>query len=251
MSSVATTSVALANPINLAQIISHQPDTQPGLDMTPRVFVVESDASERRSLESLVRRNAWQRQTFASVQQFLSHGYEEVPSCLILDITQDCNPLELQKRFAVERPEMAIILITSYSDVRTAVEAIKAGAIDFLTKPLIGDLLLSAIAEGLQRSRVALAKHAEIRALKRRYATLTQREQQVMALVVSGLLNKQVGGELGISEITVKAHRGQVMQKMKADSLVALVKMAAKLRVPAQKRSAMLSPACLPSIAVA
>ena len=251
MSSVPTTGVALASPIGLAHIVNQKLDTQPGSDMTPKVFVVNSDGSERRSLESLVLRSGWQPQTFAGVPQFLSQWSAAVPSCLILDITQDCNPLELQKRLAVERPEMAIILTTSYSDVRTAVEAIKAGAIDFLTKPLIGDLLLSAIREGLERSRTALSKHAEIRTLKEHYATLTHRERQVMALVVSGLLNKQVGGELGISEITVKAHRGQVMQKMNADSLAALVKMAAKLHLPAQKNSALLRSACLPSVAVA
>jgi FixJ family two-component response regulator len=229
MSSVATTGITVGNPISLAQVLSHKVQAQPEAHDTPFVFVVDGDASERESLELLLCCKGWQPQTFVSVQEFLRHPSAVVPSCLILEVSQDCNLLEVPKLFAVERPEMPIILITPYSDVRMAVEAIKAGAVDFLTKPFIDDLLLSAIRQALERSRVALAQRADMRTLKGCYTTLTRRERQVMALVVSGMLNKQVGGELGISEITVKAHRGQVMQKMKADSFADLVKKAARL----------------------
>jgi FixJ family two-component response regulator len=153
------------------------------------------------------------------------------------------NGLELQKRLALERADMPIIFITGHSDVPTSVQAMKAGAVEFLMKPLTDTALLDAIRESLDRSHVALAREMDIRALRNRYASLTRRERQVMALVVSGLLNKQVGGELGISEITVKAHRGQVMQKMKADSLADLVKIGARLspeRVPTSSSSAIL-----------
>jgi len=139
------------------------------------------------------------------------------------------NGLDLQKRVAVERIEMPIIFITGHGNVPMTVQAMKAGAVEFLTKPFSDDVLLSAIRNAIERSQTTLGDEAEMRALRDRYASLTRREREVMALVASGLLNKQVGGELGISEITVKAHRGQAMQKMKADSLAALVKMAARL----------------------
>ncbi|MGA8814906.1 MAG: response regulator, partial [Candidatus Sulfotelmatobacter sp.] len=190
------------------------------LQVTPIVFVVDDDVSVRESLELLIRCEGWQPETFASAQEFLTRPRTLVPSCLVLDFSlPGLNGLELQKRVAVERTDMPIIFITGYGNVPMTVQAMKAGAVEFLTKPFSDDALLSAIRAALERSRVALSLAAEMRVLRDRYASLSQRERQVMALVVSGLLNKQVGGELGISEITVKAHRGKVMQKMKADSL--------------------------------
>jgi FixJ family two-component response regulator len=201
----------------------------------PVVFIVDDDVSVRESLELLVRNENWRAETFASAQEFLNHPRTLVPSCLVLDLSlPGLNGLELQKQLAVEPVNMPIIFITGYGDVPKSVQAMKAGALEFLTKPLDNDALISAIRKALERSRLALAQYAEMRELKARYSSLTSREHQVMALVVSGLLNKQVGGELGISEITVKAHRRQVMQKMKADSLATLVKLAAKLGVPRQ-----------------
>lgn len=198
----------------------------------PVVFIVDDDISVRESLELLVRTENWKPETFASAQEFLDHPRAPVPSCLVLDLSlPGLNGLELQKRLALERTEVPIIFITGYGDIPKTVQAMKAGAVEFLTKPLNNDVLVSAIGKALERNRLALAQNGEMQELRVRYASLTSREQQVMALVVSGLLNKQVGGELGISEITVKAHRGQVMQKMKADSLAALVKMAAKLHI--------------------
>ena len=200
---------------------------------TPIVFVVDDDVSVRESLELLIRCEGWQPATFASAQEFLACPRALVPSCLVLDVSlPGLNGLDLQKRVAVERPDMPIIFITGYGDVPTTVQAMKAGAVGFLTKPFSDDVLLNAVRQAIERSRVALNYEAEMQALRNCYASLTHRERQVMALVVSGLLNKQVGGELSISEITVKAHRGKVMQKMKADSLAELVKMAARLRLP-------------------
>jgi FixJ family two-component response regulator len=198
----------------------------------PVVFIVDDDVSVRESLELLVRNENWKPEIFASAQEFLDHPRTSVPSCLVLDLSlPGLNGLELQKRLAVERTDMPIIFITGYGDIPKTVQAMKAGALEFLTKPLNNDALVSAIGKALERSCVALARDAEMQELRGRYSTLTAREQQVLALVVSGLLNKQVGGELGISEITVKAHRAQVMQKMKADSLATLVKLATKLHV--------------------
>jgi FixJ family two-component response regulator len=217
--------------MSLTHALCHELGAPARLGMGPIVFVVDDDISVRESLELLIRCEGWQPETFSSGQEFLSRPRALVPSCLVLDFSlPGLNGLELQKRIAVERTYMPIIFITGYRDVPITVQAMKAGALEFLTKPFGEDALLSAIRAALERSRVALSQEAEMRVLRGRDASLSRREQQVMALVVSGLLNKQIGGELGISEITVKAHRGKVMQKMKADSLADLVRMAAKLR---------------------
>jgi FixJ family two-component response regulator len=198
----------------------------------PIVFVVDDDVSVRESLELLIRCAGWQPETFASAQEFLARPRVEVPSCLVLDVTlPDLNGLDLQRRIAGERTDMPIIFITGYGDIPMSVQAMKAGAMEFLTKPLGDEVLLNAIQNAIERSHSALIQEAEIRALWDCYASLSRREREVMALVVSGLLNKQIGGELGISEISVKAHRGKVMRKMKADSLADLVKMAVTLGV--------------------
>jgi FixJ family two-component response regulator len=196
----------------------------------PIVFVVDDDAWVRESLETLIQDEGWQPETFASAQEFLDRPRTFIPSCLVLDFSlPGLNGLELQKRVAVERTDMPIIFITGHGDIPISVGAMKAGAVEFLTKPFNDEVLLTAIRQALERSRLALADEAEIQELRYRYASLTPRERDVMALVVSGLLNKQVAGELDIAESTVKAHRGQVMQKMKANSVADLVKMTARL----------------------
>jgi len=196
------------------------------------VFVVDDDVSVRESLELLIQNEGWHPETFESAQQFLGSPRPVVPSCLLLDISlPGLNGLELQKRIAGERAEMPIIFITGHGDVSKTVQAMKAGAVEFLTKPFSDEVLLTAVRQSLERSRRILAEQTEMQELRNLYSSLTPREREVMGLVVSGLLNKQVGGELGISEITVKAHRGQVMQKMKASSIADLVKMAERLRL--------------------
>jgi len=209
--------------------------------VTPTVFVVDDDVSVRESLELLIRCTGWNPETFASAQEFLAHPRTFVPSCLILDVgLPDLNGLDLQKMVAVERTDMPIIFITGYGDVPMTVRAMKAGAVEFLTKPFNDEELLNAVRQAVERSHAALEREQGLRLLRERHASLSRREREVMALVVSGLLNKQVGGELGISEITVKAHRGQVMRKMGADSLADLVNIAARLSiatVPARRTS--------------
>jgi FixJ family two-component response regulator len=198
-------------------------------DVRSIVFVVDDDVSVRESLELLIKSAGWQPETFGSAQEFLSQPRPAVPCCLVLDVTlPGLSGLELQKQLA-ERTDMPIIFITGHGDIPMSVQAMKAGAVEFLTKPFKDDLLLDAIRGAIDHSRAALRLDSEMRLIRNRYESLTPREREVMALVVSGLLNKQVGGELGISEITVKAHRGQVMRKMKADSLPDLVTMAARL----------------------
>ena len=200
-------------------------------DVTSVVFVVDDDVSVRESLEGLIRAAGWQPETFASPQEFLSRPRLAVPCCLVLDVTMPgLNGLELQQQLA-DRTDMPIVFITGHGTVPMTVQAMKAGAVEFLTKPFKKDVLLDAIRGAIERSRLALRLDSEMRVLRMRYESLTPRERQVMALVVSGLLNKQVGGELDISEITVKKHRGRMMGKMKADSLPDLVTMAARLGV--------------------
>jgi FixJ family two-component response regulator len=199
---------------------------------TPIVFVVDDDASVRRSLELLIDSAGWHAETFASAQEFLSCPPVAAPSCLVLDvILPDLNGLELQKHVAAARGDVPIIFITGYGDVPTTVRAMKAGAMEFLTKPLGTEALLNAIRNAIERSSAVLAEEAAMRSLRECHASLTHREREVMALVVSGLLNKQIGAELDISEITVKAHRGSMMRKMRVNSLAHLVNIAAKLGI--------------------
>ena len=198
-------------------------------DVTSIVFVVDDDILVRESLEILISTAGWQPETFQSAEEFLCRPRTTVPCCLVLEATlQGLNGLELQKQLT-ERSEMPIIFIAGNGDVRMTVQAMKAGAVEFLTKPFKDDVLLDAIRNAIERSRATLRRDSELRRLRGCYLSLTRREREVMALVVDGLLNKQVGGELGISEITVKAHRGQVMRKMNADSLPDLVTMSARL----------------------
>ena len=197
------------------------------------VYVVDDDISVRQSLELLIRHEGWQPELFETAHDFLSCPRTCLPSCLVLDLSlPGLNGLDLQKRVAADRVEMPIIFITGYGDIPATVQAMKAGAVEFLTKPFTDDVLLSAIKQALERSRALHEHQAELESLRSRYVLLSPREREVMALVVRGLLNKQVGFELGISEITVKAHRGQVMRKMQAGSLADLVNIASKLEAP-------------------
>ena len=210
-------------------IDSHPIEAVTMSDATPIVFVVDDDVSVRESLELLITSAGWRAETFPSARDFLSRPLAGVPSCLLLDVAlPGLNGLELQRQLAVRR-DMPIIFITGHGDIPMTVQAMKAGAVEFLTKPLERDVLVNAIRGALERSKTALRVGTEMRAIRDCYESLTPREREVMALVVTGLLNKQVGGELGISEITVKTHRGQVMRKMKAGSLPDLVTMATRL----------------------
>ena len=199
-------------------------------EATSIVFIVDDDISVRESLETLIGFAGWQVETFVSAEEFLARPRTVVPSCLVLDVSlPDINGLELQKLIAPDRIDMPIIFVTGHGDIPMTVQAMKAGAVEFLTKPIDDDALLNAIRHAIERSSAALGDEGEMRALRERYTSLTPRERDVMKLIVTGMLNKQVGLKLDISEITVKAHRGKVMQKMKADSLADLVKIAVRL----------------------
>ena len=226
----------------LSGTLGHEVGSSPMATAKPIVFVVDDDVWIRESLQTLLRDEGWHPETFASAQEFLDRPRALIPNCLVLDISlPGINGLELQKRVAVERTDMPIIFITGHGDIPMSVGAMKAGAVEFLTKPFNDEVLLTAIRQALERSRQALAQETKIQELLDRYASLTPRERDVMGLVVSGLLNKQVAGELGITESTVKAHRGQVMQKMKANSVADLVKMTAKLHQGAARKHSMSS----------
>jgi FixJ family two-component response regulator len=219
-----------------ASLHKSPPSLMPG--GTPIVFVVDDDISVRESLESLIRFAGWQPQTFASAQEFLSCPRVFVPSCLVLDLMlPDLNGLDLQKRIAADQIAMPIIFISGHGDVTMAVRAMKAGAVEFLNKPYRDEMMLSAIEQAIECSDAALRREAAMRSIRDRYASLSCRERQVMALVVRGLLNRQVGSELFITEITVKVHRGNVMRKMQADSLADLVNMAATLGLASARKA--------------
>jgi FixJ family two-component response regulator len=236
MASAATASILDGNSANIASTFGQKIDSQLHLHAIPIVFLITEDISEQESLKSLINCQGWQFETFESTREFLSRPRPLVPSCLILARSlRDLNGLEEQKQIARERAEVPIVVISRYDDIPTTVEAMKAGAVDFLVRPFKDEALLLGIRETFERSRLVLQRQMEINDLRRCYASLSARERQVMALVVTGLLNKLVGGELGISEITVKAHRGHVMRKMKANSLPDLVRMAAKLRIPSSR----------------
>ena len=212
----------------------HQPRSVQTLQSTPIVFVVDGDKALSESVALLTSSEGWRLETFTSGEEFFRRRLEHVPSCLTLeDSFPGHNGLELQRRVAAEHTHIPVIFLGQKGDVATAVKAMKAGAVDFFTKPFTSESLLSAIRNAIERSRVKLENEAEIRTLRAHYSALTMREREVMTLVVSGMLNKQVGDELGISEVTVKFHRGNVMRKMKADSFAELVKMAARLRIRA------------------
>ena len=232
MSSTATIVSPTANSFSPIHALSRDLDLRSTSDAAPAVFVVDDDIHIQQSLELLILSQGWEPHICGSAREFLARPRRFVPSSLILAFTStDSSGLEVQKTITRECAEIPVIVTADYGDIPTTVQAMKTGAVDFFVKPFSDELLLVAIRQGLVRSRAALDRGMEMRDLRNGYASLTPREQQVMALVVSGLLNKEVGGELGISEITVKAHRGQVMQKMRARSFAHLVNMASRLRI--------------------
>src|SRR5712671_5006907 len=205
--------------------------------MTPVVFVVDDDVSVRESLEALIQTAGWRTKTFATALDFLASCRDTGPRCLVLDVSlPGLSGLDLQHQLG-DRRDLPIIFLTGHGDIPMSVQAMKAGAVEFLTKPFSDEVLLTAIGRAIESSSTALDRKSELEKLRRAYASLSRRERQVMTSVVSGRLNKQVGSELGISEITVKAHRGQVMRKMSADSLADLVRMAAALDLPVAPHS--------------